>query len=59
MDVDKSESYSVAVTYPEVTLDLRDRLEKARLKYAPYKKGIPPLFKKMITQRLEQMQRQD
>jgi arylsulfatase A len=59
MDNDKSESYSVAVTYPDITLDLQDRLQKARLKYAPYKKGIPPLFKKMIIQRLEQLQRQD
>jgi arylsulfatase A len=59
MDNDKSESYSVAITYPDITLDLQKRLLAARLKYAPYKKGIPPLFKKMITQRLEQLQRQD
>jgi arylsulfatase A len=59
MDIDKSESYSVAVTYPEVTLDLQNKLRTARLKYAPYKKGIPPLFKKMITQKLEQLQHQD
>ena len=59
MDNDKSESYSVAITYPEVTLDLQDRLQKARAKYAPYKKGIPPLFRKMTTQRLEQIQHQD
>jgi hypothetical protein len=59
MDNDKSESYSVAITYPNVTLDLQDRLQKARLKYDPYKKGIPPLFKKMVIQRLEQLQRQD
>jgi arylsulfatase A len=59
MDIDKSESYSVAVTYPDVTLDLQKRLQAARLKFAPYKKGIPPLFRKMITQRLEQLQHQD
>ena len=43
---DRSESYSVAVTYPDVTADMQARLKQARDTFAPFKKGIPPLFQK-------------
>jgi len=43
---DMDESYSVAVSHPDVTADLKGRLAAAKAKFAPFKKGIPPLFQK-------------
>jgi arylsulfatase A-like enzyme len=48
MRSDRSESYSVAVTYPEVTNDLRARFERAQAMFAEFRHAqIPPVFQKM------------
>ena len=47
---DIHESYSVAETRPDVTADMQSRLERARTKYAPFKKGLPPYFQKLRQQ---------
>ena len=45
-----SESYSVAATYPEVTLDMQKRLKQAQETFAPFKRGVPPFFQQMRNQ---------
>jgi len=52
---DISESYSLAETYPDVTLDMLRRLKETREAYAPFKRGIPPFFQQLR----KQLQRQD
>ena len=53
---DPSESYSVAVTHPEVTKAMKARLQTAVAEFAPYKhKDIPPVFKALHTM-MEHMQ---
>jgi arylsulfatase A len=47
---DISESYSVADTHPDVLLDMQARLKHAQETYAPFKKGVPPYFKKQREQ---------
>jgi len=47
---DIPESYSVAETHPDVTTDMQKRLDLARQKYAPFKKGIPPYFQRLRQQ---------
>ena len=43
---DPSESYSVAVANPEVTAQMKARLDAARTEFAPYRqKEIPPAFR--------------
>jgi arylsulfatase A len=44
---DIPESYSVAETYPEVTLEMQKRLKQAQETYAPFKRGIPTFFQQM------------
>jgi arylsulfatase A-like enzyme len=44
---DASENYSVAQTYPDVTLDMQARLKRAREIYAPFKRGVPPFFEEL------------
>lgn len=50
MQGDVSENYSVAETYPDVTRDMRARLERARETYAPFKRGVPPFLEQMRKQ---------
>jgi arylsulfatase A len=48
MHSDRSESYSVAVTYPEVTKNMSARFARAQATFAEYKHAeIPPIFQKM------------
>ena len=47
---DIHESYSVAATHPDVTAEMQHRLEQARAKYAPFKKGVPPFFQRQRQQ---------
>ncbi|MEJ0082417.1 MAG: hypothetical protein WDM78_16030 [Puia sp.] len=46
MDNDKSESYSVAITYPEVTLDLQDPPSKSAGKIRSIQKGHSSIIQK-------------
>ncbi len=47
---DISESYSIADRYPDVLLDMQTRLKQAQETYAPFKKGVPPYYKKQKEQ---------
>ncbi len=47
---DIHESYSVAETHPDITADMQHRLEQARARYAPFKKGVPPFFQRQRQQ---------
>jgi arylsulfatase A-like enzyme len=48
MHFDRSESYSVAVTYPEVTKDMHARFARAQATFTEFKHAeIPPTFQKM------------
>ncbi|MGE5594863.1 MAG: hypothetical protein ACM3S1_02370, partial [Hyphomicrobiales bacterium] len=42
------ESYSVAETYPDVTRDMQDRVQRGREAFAPFKRGVPPFILEMI-----------
>jgi len=53
-----AESYSLAATFPEVTREMRARLDAARKRYAPYRKGVPPGVTRRL-QRLQAATRQD
>jgi arylsulfatase A-like enzyme len=51
MASDRSESYSVAQTYPAVAAEMRARLVQAKATFAPFKhKDIPPVFKQIHEQ---------
>lgn len=50
---DLDESYSVAENFPDVTRDMKARLARATGKYAPFRKGIPPYFRKVKDQQLQ------
>lgn len=52
MRTDSSESYSVAVTYPDVDKDMRARFARAQAAFAEFQhKEIPPFFQKMKERR--------
>jgi arylsulfatase A-like enzyme len=57
MGRDSAESYSVAVTHPDVTLEMQTRLKRAREAYAPFKRGMPPYIQELMKQR--RFQRRD
>lgn len=42
---DPSESYSLADRHPEVLAEMRSRLAAARDRFAPFKKGVPEIFR--------------
>jgi arylsulfatase A-like enzyme len=42
------EEYSLAETYPDVTRDMRRKLDAARARYAPFRRGVPPVIAQMI-----------
>lgn len=46
-----AEDYSVAANHPEVTKAMRARLDAARKRYAPFKKGVPAA----VTRRLREV----
>ena len=52
MQRDISESYSVAVTYPEVTHEMKQRHERANATYAPLVGGVPEFFTRRARERL-------
>lgn len=52
MQRDISESYSVAVTHPEVTREMQQRLERAKSIFAPFVGGEPEFFKRRARERL-------
>jgi hypothetical protein len=53
---DVSESYSVSETYPEVAAEMRRRIEGARERFAPYKRGIPSFIQELMKQGRRQQQ---
>ena len=53
---DPSESYSVSAQHPEVAMEMKARLEKARSDFAPFKHAEPPPVFKTLRQGLEHMQ---
>ncbi|HEY0436115.1 MAG TPA: sulfatase-like hydrolase/transferase, partial [Phenylobacterium sp.] len=56
MQADPSESYSVALTHPEVAKAMRERLAAAKAEFAPYRNGTPPYFKALRAARAAQLQ---
>jgi arylsulfatase A-like enzyme len=48
MSVDVTESYSVAANFPDETQEMQARVRRAREKFAPYKKGMPPFLRELI-----------
>jgi arylsulfatase A len=51
MERDVAESYSVAETFPDVAHGMQERVGRARATFAPFKKGVPPFFHKLMEQR--------
>lgn len=56
MSLDGPENYSVAERHPDVTADMQARIARAREKFAPYKKGMPPFIRELISKGRFRMQ---
>jgi arylsulfatase A len=46
MSAPGQEEYSLSQTYPAETKDMQARLDRAKAKYAPFKKGMPPAIRR-------------
>jgi hypothetical protein len=45
---DVTESYSVAQTHPDVATEMQGRIERARERFAPFRKGVPPYIQELV-----------
>jgi arylsulfatase A len=45
---DVTESYSVAETHPEVAAEMQERIARARERFAPFRKGVPPYIQELV-----------